>query len=66
MSMKGMLCTIVSMFGDVLDTFDVRRDQLRQRWRESRSLPRKKKKLARKHIQLDWSLNEWQAKMFNL
>jgi len=35
------------------------KDKLRQEWRDSMKLPRKKKKQRRKEILLDWSIACW-------
>lgn len=33
--------------------------EIRQKWHESKNLPRKKKKLIRKHLMLDYSIFKW-------
>lgn len=35
------------------------KERLRQQWRDSMLLPRKKKKLARKRIMVDWKIACW-------
>ena len=39
--------------------YESKRDSLRKQWQESKSMPRKKKKKTRKHLKLDWKINEW-------
>lgn len=43
-----------------------RKDELMQRWHESKNLPRKEKKKVRKHLNLMYSILSYQSKMFEI
>ncbi len=44
--------------------YKVRRDKLRKKYRESMNMPRKKKKMVRRALTLDWRINEWGNDLF--
>lgn len=52
---------IANMFSNYMQpilTLEDRRDELRQQWKDTKSMPRKMKKRRRKEILVDWELNE--------
>jgi hypothetical protein len=38
---------------------DEKHEEILNDWKQSRNLPRKQKKLKKKHLLLDFSINEW-------
>jgi len=49
----------MTMMADIEAENERRKDEVRAKWRESMNYPRKKKKLVRKRLLLDWNLACW-------
>lgn len=56
--MNKFLITALSLYGDFYDMANGREKEIIAKWKLSAKLPRKKKKLVRKSLTLDWSINE--------
>lgn len=41
------------------EAYQRKRDELREEWRRTKTMPRKMKKRRRKELQIDWSINEF-------
>lgn len=54
----------MSMTNPFSNSYQEFKDKLLNRWKESRKLPRKKKKEERKNIKVLWSINEWSKREF--
>lgn len=44
----------LSMLSDMTELYSDKKDEILKRWELSKSMPRKKKKLERKDIEIDW------------
>lgn len=68
MSMLNQLTAVALLYADMFNVngvqYEYKMEELRQEWRDSMKLPRKKKKAARKRILADMQfytdLNNWQ------
>jgi len=49
----------LSWIFDMRDMVEDREEELLERWRQTKLMPRKMKKKVRKDIQLDFSINEY-------
>lgn len=54
--LNSMISTGLMMMSAIKKSNEEWKDRLRQEWRDSMDMPRKKKKLERKRILLDWSI----------
>ena len=66
--MMNSLLGGMSFYMDEIYTFESSREQWKemiiQKFRESRNLPRKKKKQVRKELQVDWNIACWDPFQF--
>lgn len=53
----GMMA--LTMVHDINSRNEVWKEEILVKWKESTNLPRKKKKLVRKGLLLDWSIASW-------
>lgn len=56
----------ISMMSEMQQQYNTRLGDLRNRWRESKTMPRKKKKQVRKEINLDHMINEYGKTLFTI
>jgi len=49
----------LGIIADKNKLYKTKKAELKLMWEVSKLMPRKKKKQARKEIQLDWRINEW-------
>lgn len=57
MGLGGFMAMALA-FQVMMPDYEGRKEELRAKWHNSKTLPRKKKKQARKRILLDWRINE--------
>jgi len=56
---KGIIAMGLSMMADMEARNEQWKDEILQKWEDSKKLPRKKKKQRRKELLLDWSIASW-------
>ena len=56
----------LSMLSDMTELHSNKKDEILERWKLSKSMPRKKKKLERKNIELDWQINKYLGGFLNI
>jgi len=56
---SGMLAMGMSMMEDMKTQSEERKEQILQKWEETKKMPRKMKKRVRKELLLDWSIACW-------
>ena len=55
----ALIAPMAAMVYDVVDDAKIHKDACLRKWRESMNYPRKKKKLARKRIMLEYQIHCW-------
>jgi hypothetical protein len=54
------ILAFVSMYSGLFKANDKWKEKIKKEWKESVNLPRKKKKLKRKELWLDWQIASWE------
>jgi hypothetical protein len=66
MSLINTILGTALLYGSLpLISVEDRKKELRQQWRDSTLLPRKKKKARRKEIMVDWKIACWMEQTFS-
>ncbi len=56
----------MSYMSEMQEARELKLEEIKQAWEDSKNLPRKKKKQRRKELKIDWSIFSWNPFEYNI